>query len=87
MNNEISATTNDGANAMTTTTKIILPADPGADPKGAEKIEFPAELPILPLRNTVAFPYTILPLTVGVERSIKLVEDAQNGDHLSGWWP
>jgi ATP-dependent Lon protease len=69
---------------MTTTTKIIFPADPGADPKGAEKIEFPAELPILPLRNTVAFPYTILPLTVGVERSIKLIEDAQNGDHLIG---
>jgi len=69
---------------MTTTTKIIFPADSGADPNGAEKIQFPAELPILPLRNTVAFPYTILPLTVGVERSIKLVEEAQNGDHLIG---
>lgn len=69
---------------MTTTTKIIFPAESGADPKGAEKIEFPAELPILPLRNTVAFPYTIIPLTVGVERSIQLIEDAQNGDHLIG---
>ena len=69
---------------MTTTTKIIFPADSGADPNGAEKIQFPAELPILPLRNTVAFPYTILPLTVGVERSIKLIEEAQNGDHLIG---
>jgi ATP-dependent Lon protease len=63
--------------------KIIIPADPEAGSKPSP-VEFPAELPILPLRNTVAFPFTILPLSVGVERSVKLIEDAQHGDHLIG---
>ncbi|MBF0315929.1 MAG: endopeptidase La [Oligoflexia bacterium] len=46
--------------------------------------DFPRELPILPLRNSVAFPFTILPISVGIERSVKLVEDAQKDDHLIG---
>jgi ATP-dependent Lon protease len=44
----------------------------------------PAELPILPLRNTVALPQTILPLLVGTERSVRLVEKALEGDRLVG---
>ncbi|MFQ5611983.1 MAG: endopeptidase La [Anaerolineae bacterium] len=44
----------------------------------------PNEIPILPLRGTVAFPYVIVPLTVGVARSIKLVEEALDGDRLIG---
>jgi len=44
----------------------------------------PAELPILPLRNTVALPQTILPLLVGTERSVRLVEKALGGDRLVG---
>jgi ATP-dependent Lon protease len=48
------------------------------------KHEFPQELRILPVRNTVAFPFTVVPLSVGVERSLKLIEDAQKGDHLIG---
>ncbi len=46
--------------------------------------EVPEVLPILPLRNTVAFPLSALPLTVGVPRSVKLIEDAQKGDRLIG---
>jgi ATP-dependent Lon protease len=46
--------------------------------------EVPEVLPILPLRNTVAFPLSALPLTVGVPRSVKLVEDAREGDRLIG---
>ncbi|MCU0559715.1 MAG: endopeptidase La [Desulfobacterales bacterium] len=68
---------------MSNAHKVILPANPDAGSKLA-KIEFPAELPILPLRNTVAFPFTILPLSVGVERSVRLVEEALQGDHLIG---
>ena len=68
---------------MSNAHKIIIPVDPEAGSKSS-KIEFPAELPILPLRNTVAFPFTILPLSVGVERSVKLIEEAQGGDHLIG---
>ena len=44
----------------------------------------PAELPILPLRNTVAFPFTVLPLTVGIPRSVKLIEEAMEGNRLIG---
>ncbi len=36
----------------------------------------PQVLPILPLRNTVVFPQQIIPISVGRERSIKLIEDA-----------
>jgi ATP-dependent Lon protease len=46
--------------------------------------EIPKELPILPLRNIVAYPYTILPLAVGIPRSMKLIEDVLQGNHLIG---
>ena len=36
----------------------------------------PSQLPILPLRNTVAYPFCVMPLSVGIPRSVKLVEDA-----------
>ena len=42
----------------------------------------PHELPVLPLRNVVAFPHTVLPLAVGLERSIKLLEDVLDSDQL-----
>ncbi len=44
----------------------------------------PKELPILPLRNTVAFPFSALPLVVGIPRSVKLVKDAREGNRLIG---
>lgn len=40
----------------------------------------PEELPILPLRGTVAFPFIIMPLSIGVERSIKLIKAAVQDD-------
>ncbi len=46
--------------------------------------EIPNELPILPLRNTVAFPFSMVPLSVGVPRSVKLIEEALKGDRLIG---
>ncbi len=46
--------------------------------------KMPEELPILPLRNTVALPFAMLPLAVGIPRSIRLVEDALAGNHLIG---
>lgn len=44
----------------------------------------PEDLPILPLRNTVAFPYTVMPVAVGIPRSVKLIENAVEGDRLIG---
>ena len=45
---------------------------------------FPAELPLLPLRNTVLFPGVVLPITVGRDKSIKAVNDAYKADKLVG---
>ncbi|WP_289030635.1 endopeptidase La [uncultured Algoriphagus sp.] len=42
------------------------------------------EIPILSVRNTVLFPGVVIPITVGRQRSIKLVKKAQKGDKLIG---
>jgi ATP-dependent Lon protease len=42
----------------------------------------PAELPVLPLRDTVTFPDTLTPLAVGQERSIQLVNDVLARDRM-----
>ena len=45
-------------------------------------------LPILPVRDTVLFPHAVLPLTVGRESSVQLInslgEDKTIGDHETG---
>ncbi|MGE4428324.1 MAG: endopeptidase La, partial [Solirubrobacteraceae bacterium] len=40
----------------------------------------PGALPVLPLRETVPMPDTMIPLAVGQERSVRLVEDVLAGD-------
>jgi ATP-dependent Lon protease len=47
-----------------------------------EELEIPAELPVLPLKEMVVFPQSMTPLAIGQERSIKLVEDAVDGERL-----
>ena len=39
--------------------------------------DIPEELPILPLRNTLAFPFMMMPLSVGILLSAGLIEDAR----------
>jgi ATP-dependent Lon protease len=46
--------------------------------------EVPEILPILPLRNTVLFPGVVIPITVGRDKSIKLIRDANKGNRLIG---
>lgn len=46
--------------------------------------EVPQELAILPLFNVVIYPLTVVPLAVGQELSIKLIDDAMVGDRLIG---
>ena len=41
-------------------------------------------LPILPLRNTVAYPFAMIPLVVGIPRSVRLVDEALKGDRTVG---
>src|SRR5256712_3992663 len=47
--------------------------------KQKKSIEF-SELPILPVRDTVLFPHSILPLTMGRESSLKLINDLKDED-------
>jgi ATP-dependent Lon protease len=58
-----------------------LPGADGAIDLGVSR-ELPGVLPVLPLRETVAFPDTLTPLAVGQERSIKLVNDVLSGNRL-----
>ena len=46
--------------------------------------DIPCELPILPLRNTVAYPFLVIPLLVGIPRSVKLIEDVFQEDRMIG---
>ncbi|MGK6353214.1 endopeptidase La [Parapedobacter sp. DT-150] len=46
--------------------------------------DLPESLSILPLRNTVLFPGVVIPITVGRDKSIKLVKDAYKGDRIIG---
>jgi ATP-dependent Lon protease len=48
----------------------------------AEEVEIPSTLPVLPLKDTVVFPDSMLPLAIGQERSIRLIDDAVAGDRL-----
>jgi len=44
----------------------------------------PSELPILPLRDTVAFPNIVTPLVVAREKSVQLIHDAIAGSRVLG---
>src|ERR1700756_1258585 len=44
----------------------------------------PEVLSVLPLRNTVLFPGVVIPITVGRDKSIKLIRDANKGKKLIG---
>ncbi|HTX87963.1 MAG TPA: endopeptidase La [Bacteroidales bacterium] len=48
----------------------------------AEKI--PEILPVLPLRNTVLFPGVVIPITVGRDKSIRLIKEYYRGDRVIG---
>ncbi|HOJ72115.1 MAG TPA: endopeptidase La [Syntrophorhabdaceae bacterium] len=49
-----------------------------------DRLFIPAELPILPLRGTVAYPDLVMPLIVGREKSIRLIDDAMAKDKMIG---
>ena len=55
-----------------------------SDQEDLNGIEVPAEIALLPLRNTVLFPGVVLPITVGRDKSIKAVNDANKADKLIG---
>lgn len=46
--------------------------------------DYPDDIPILPLRNNVLFPGVVIPITVGRDKSIKLVQHANKTNKVVG---
>src|SRR5512137_800550 len=60
-----------------------LEKSPLEDVGGIEKsIVIPPELPVLPLRDTVLFPNSFMPLAVSRESSVRLIDEAIGGGKL-----
>src|SRR3989449_2755849 len=51
---------------------------------GARPLALPHELPILPLRDTVLFPNSFMPLAVARESSVRLIDEAISSGKLIG---
>ena len=60
----------------------IMPVVGEAPSMKVDESELPETLPILALRNAVIFPGTIYPVTIGREKSVRLVSEAEE----SGGW-
>src|ERR1700704_3716115 len=54
------------------------------DTPAEHPVSIPSELPVLPLRDTVLFPNSFLPLAVARESSVRLIEEAIAGSKLVG---
>jgi ATP-dependent Lon protease len=62
----------------------LIPLMTPEDEEEMNNEELPAELPILPLRNMVLFPGVVIPITAGRDKSIRLINDANNGSKIIG---
>jgi ATP-dependent Lon protease len=62
----------------------FLPLMSDEDEDKISKEDTPDIMSILPLRNTVLFPGVIIPITIGRDRSVKLIKDAENGNNSIG---
>src|SRR5713226_1453952 len=65
----------------------VSPADEEREPGSGqqndeEPLSIPDELPILPLKDTVIYPFAVQPLGVGQERSIHLIDEVMRGNRL-----
>lgn len=62
----------------------FIPLLTSEDEENINNEETPVELPILAIRNTVLFPGVVLPITVGRDKSIKLVQEAYQNKNMIG---
>ena len=66
---------------------VIPVASPDGPMQGVREDELPDSLPILALRNAVLFPGTIYPVTIGREKSLKLIQVAEKDTLFIGTVP
>tara|TARA_Y100000589_G_scaffold116438_1_gene110338 strand:+ start:1501 stop:3912 length:2412 start_codon:yes stop_codon:yes gene_type:complete len=62
----------------------FFPLLSSVDEEKINKEEVPKSLSILPLRNTVLFPGVIIPITVGRDKSVKLIKEVYKGSKTIG---
>ncbi len=62
----------------------FIPLFSAEDEDRIRRDKIPTEMAILPLRNTVLYPGTVLPITVGRAKSIKLAQDFSHGEYPIG---
>ena len=62
----------------------FIPLFTAEDEEQMNSEPLPQVLPILPLRNTVLFPGVVIPITVGRDKSIKLIKEAYKSKRAIG---
>ncbi len=62
----------------------FIPLISDEDEEVLDGSEVPELLPLLPLRNTVLFPGVVIPITVGREKSIRLIKEVYKKDKIIG---
>ena len=65
----------------------VIPVVQGEGMPKVDLEQLPDMIPILALRNAVLFPGTVYPITIGREKSINLIEDAEKGNLFIGAVP
>ncbi len=65
----------------------IIPVLQGDAMMKVEDDQLPDSLPILALRNAVLFPGSVFPITIGRDKSIRLIEDAEKNNSFIGAVP
>lgn len=65
----------------------IIPVASGEMPGKVETASLPDTLPILALRNAVLFPGAVYPITIGREKSMKLIDEAYRKNGIIGAVP
>lgn len=73
-----------GLNSMISEDAEFIPLLSKDDEDQMNNESVPETLPILPIRNTVLFPGVVIPITVGRDKSIMLVNDSYNSDKTIG---
>lgn len=65
----------------------IIPVMTGEVPVKVDETSLPDTLPLLTLRNAVIFPGAIFPVTIGREKSMRLIQDAHKHNSYIGTVP
>ncbi|NPA37814.1 MAG: endopeptidase La [Chlorobi bacterium] len=62
----------------------FIPIVTEEDDDNVNEYELPEELPLLPLRNTVLFPGVIIPISLGREKSMRLIQELKDSKGYFG---